>query len=631
MSHHSKKKVPRKRSVKKQKKLSKSTRKWSLKYKRSINCNKPRGFSQKQYCKKKSRRKSKKKSVRKSKKKSVRKSRKRSPRRYVKKSRRRTAAAEDDNGSQGAEEVNVDNVTLAAQALVAIAGVNPDETVRGNDYLLKNNKFLSILAKFVKIYDSTYDGNPADQYLYHPLPGEREGYYPKASLDSLIHSAISGVEVDDAYIDTLKNRKYMEKMNTYEPGSLTNEMVEKYLEMALKSAIYEYNDLRPIPAKPSQHLKISNMLRQYALPKLISIIESLPVMDQLKKLYFNMKAVNKELAGILLIFIKFYKDVVITLVKNIKPIAKSITNFSKACLIVIAPLVALPKIISAIGVFRVLNGQLFLEMIAEIMTQINTGISNLPDRLRVVRERLETESNNATARMESRLVRTGQTIEGAATTVSGILPNATGRVLQLTETAATNPAFQNTLGPLTMTAATNTARRVNSGVTRYVGNASTALGISKPVDEDEDEGDAISQMMGVTNTGDASSGGAEEDESDSDSDAELEKELFGRNFDDDTETKSDESDSSESMEQYFDEATKELEKPKFDLGKNSAQQRGDANKSKSQNRRSGADRVVEKKGADTTVPRAPKQRRTTVPPPPKQRPPRLRKPAGKSS
>lgn len=29
----------------------KGGRKWSLKYKRSINCNRPRGFSQKQYCK----------------------------------------------------------------------------------------------------------------------------------------------------------------------------------------------------------------------------------------------------------------------------------------------------------------------------------------------------------------------------------------------------------------------------------------------------------------------------------------------------------------------------------------------------------------------------------------------------
>jgi len=26
-------------------------RKWSLKYKKSIDCNKPKGFSQKQYCK----------------------------------------------------------------------------------------------------------------------------------------------------------------------------------------------------------------------------------------------------------------------------------------------------------------------------------------------------------------------------------------------------------------------------------------------------------------------------------------------------------------------------------------------------------------------------------------------------
>lgn len=27
------------------------SRKWSLRYKKSINCNKPKGFSQKQYCK----------------------------------------------------------------------------------------------------------------------------------------------------------------------------------------------------------------------------------------------------------------------------------------------------------------------------------------------------------------------------------------------------------------------------------------------------------------------------------------------------------------------------------------------------------------------------------------------------
>lgn len=32
-------------------KKRKKTRKWSRKYKLSINCNKPKGFSQKQYCK----------------------------------------------------------------------------------------------------------------------------------------------------------------------------------------------------------------------------------------------------------------------------------------------------------------------------------------------------------------------------------------------------------------------------------------------------------------------------------------------------------------------------------------------------------------------------------------------------
>jgi hypothetical protein len=37
----------------KQKKSKKNTkgRKWSLKYKRTINCKQPKGFSQKQYCK----------------------------------------------------------------------------------------------------------------------------------------------------------------------------------------------------------------------------------------------------------------------------------------------------------------------------------------------------------------------------------------------------------------------------------------------------------------------------------------------------------------------------------------------------------------------------------------------------
>jgi hypothetical protein len=30
---------------------NKKTKKWSLKYKKSINCIKPKGFSQKQYCK----------------------------------------------------------------------------------------------------------------------------------------------------------------------------------------------------------------------------------------------------------------------------------------------------------------------------------------------------------------------------------------------------------------------------------------------------------------------------------------------------------------------------------------------------------------------------------------------------
>ena len=41
----------RQRKSKKRGKKNKKGGAWSLKYKKSINCNSPRGFSQKQYCK----------------------------------------------------------------------------------------------------------------------------------------------------------------------------------------------------------------------------------------------------------------------------------------------------------------------------------------------------------------------------------------------------------------------------------------------------------------------------------------------------------------------------------------------------------------------------------------------------
>ena len=43
--------MPRKRTMLKQVTVKKKGRKWSIKYKKSINCNHPKGFSQKQHCK----------------------------------------------------------------------------------------------------------------------------------------------------------------------------------------------------------------------------------------------------------------------------------------------------------------------------------------------------------------------------------------------------------------------------------------------------------------------------------------------------------------------------------------------------------------------------------------------------
>lgn len=42
--------MPKKNSVPKKKNSVTGGRKWSNKYKKSINCNRPKGFSQRQYC-----------------------------------------------------------------------------------------------------------------------------------------------------------------------------------------------------------------------------------------------------------------------------------------------------------------------------------------------------------------------------------------------------------------------------------------------------------------------------------------------------------------------------------------------------------------------------------------------------
>jgi hypothetical protein len=506
MSHHSKKKVPRKRSVKKQKKSSKSTRKWSLKYKRSINCNKPRGFSQKQYCKKKSRQK--KSRQKKSRQKKSR--QKKSPRRRVKKSRRRTTAALTDSS----EDVNE-----AAQALLAIAGIKETEIVTVNDYFSKL-KFKMILAKYIKLYHFAADDLRTDQYFVYPLHNEPQGNYIITSGNDNIN--IGAVEVNDQSIDRLKTPEYIAELKNYQPDSLTDKIIKIHLPKALKSAIYEYNQLRPIPIFPSQNGKIMNMLMQHALPGLVTIINNFPVMEQFKKLYLNIKKVNKELAGIFLILIKFYKDVVMTLVNNIKPIARSIKDFAKACLIVIAPLVILPNIVTLKGAWRLLNLEIFVKMLEQVMGQINIGVGKLSNSLKTIKQTLETESNNAKARMDNRLDKTKRYIQMGATNVPKILTGPAAAAVSLSENASQNPAVKSMLGDNIMGAAQGTAKDVQHGVNRYIGIAYDVLGAPQTT---YDEGAAIADVMGVGTT---NSGAAEEN----DSDDELEKEIFGQDFDD---------------------------------------------------------------------------------------------------
>ena len=598
MSHHSKKKVPRKRSVKKQKKSSKSTRNWSLKYKRSINCNKPRGFSQKQYCKKKSRQ-------------------KKSPRRRVKKSRRRTTAALTDSS----EDVNE-----AAQALLAIAGIKDTEIVTLNDYF-SEPKFKMILAKYILLYHFPGDELQTDQYFVYPLDNEPKGNYIITSGNDYIN--IGAVEVNDESIDRLKTPEYITELKNYQPGSLTDEIIEIHLPKALKSAIYEYNQLRPIPIKPSQYGKIRNMLMQHALPRLVTIINNFPVMEQFKKLYLNIKKVNKELAGIFLILIKFYKDVIMTLVNNIKPIARSTKDFAKACLIVIAPLVILPNIVTLKGAWRLFNLEIFVKMLEQVMEQINIGVGNLSNSLKTIKQTLETESNNAKARMDNRLDKTKRNIQMGATNVPKLLTGPAAAAVSLSENASQNPAVKSILGDNIMGAVQGTAKDVQHGVNRYIGIAYDVLGAPQTTD---DEGAAIADVMEVVNHGSTNSGAAEEN----DSDDELEKEIFGPDFDDETKSYDDEEFESSILNEDVriataSQAVEELEEQQqsekeaeditrqFSLGKapppKKQAQRRPRSKPKSkvtrQNSTTRQDERSQRDGADLAVAKDPKRRRST--------------------
>jgi len=488
MTHHSRKKVPRKRSVKKQEQLAKSHRKWSLKYKRSINCKNPRGFSQKQYCKKKSRQK-------KSPRHHVKKSKKKSPRHHVKKSkkksRRRTTAALVGGGEAARQEAAQALLTIAGIKPIYIEGILPPAALRTNYF--SDDAFKRILATYIRLYNN-HSTLKENEYLSYPLyTGGKYNIQPQSQYNS-----IGRITVDNQYIDELKTSEYKEDLIKVFAGELTSHIIEKHLTKALKSAIYEYFNLRSIPAEQSSRSSITDMVTANVLPKLFSIINKFPVMIELKKLYLNITKVNQELRGVFLVFVDFYQRVVTTLVRNIGPITRSTTDFVKTCIVVVAPLLLLPQIISAKQTWQGLNLLILTNLLQQIIGQINSLIGNLSSGLEKVKESLNDEANNAINRMNNRLDNTRQNIDAVTTAVPRILKAPGAVAAKVTNEAAKSQALAAAVGPNIIGAAVATAENIDAGVGMYINNALEAMGVAKSAstnDTDESSDDKLERQI----------------------------------------------------------------------------------------------------------------------------------------
>ena len=464
MSHYSKKKTPIKRSVKKQKKSSKSSRKWSLKYKRSINCKNPRGFSQKQYCKKKSRQK-------KSRQKKSR--QKKSRGRYVKKSkkrsRRRTAAADE----------NSDDVINAVQALLTISGININQanSLPPLDFF-STERFKKIFVRYIWVYFNHSDPNL--QYLTYPPIGTSK---PHQHAQGLEEDAIKAIGVSDEVKSQLQSIEYKKELSnlmltwgfvdqeTQEPAAYT----DTHFEKALKSAIWEYHKLaehgrsvEPTRGWVSQlQNKLMTILSERVGPAFINVLSELPIMVQLDTLYKNIIKINVEAGSIFFEFIEFYKKVIITLIQNVGQLGNSATNFLKLCLIAVFPIL-LTRCLGPRILWRAGNLHLFVNILTEVIKQMNIFITDLTNNMKGLHADIIEVGEDAIIRMNSRLKQTGRVITRGADGIETLIGAPVAAATSAVGFANSNAGLNQALGPNILGAAQNNVDDYSSVVTAYL-------------------------------------------------------------------------------------------------------------------------------------------------------------------
>jgi hypothetical protein len=496
MSHHSKKKIPGKRSVKKQKKSSKSGRKWSLKYKRSINCNRPRGFSQKQYCKRKSKKpivKKSRKSVRKKPGKSVRKkpgkSVRKKPGKSVrkkpgKKSRLRTSAAVEPTA---AEELNT---TIDELMNMLLPPTPPRAKVLQESDLLQIQK---LVIKYNRLYKDWDEAKLSDNYIvFHET---KQGNHILANTSE--KNILKGISYDKTQKERVKSNTEAALMAEAEAlmaeaaemeadaqvaaemkaeaEALAKPIPPELFEKIWKSSLYEFifrPKITPKPKNPSLFITALRTILQNASATgynyFYSSFVNSKFVQLLKSAKASLESIGGEVGAILGEFVGFSNDLIILIVQRLPAVGNNIKLFTWVATMISIPLVAFIKLASLPKMaFRGTFALLAYNIVVECLVLMNRVLKSGVCEVRTIKKRLKELFSNLLTRARNRLNYLVNSSERLVSLPARFILRRTNRYNQQLASLVDDPEINKVIGPVLSTATKNTAKELRNIVAEY--------------------------------------------------------------------------------------------------------------------------------------------------------------------
>ena len=459
MVHHSRKKSPKRKSVKKQKK---SSRKWSLKYKRSINCNRPRGFSQKQYCKRKSKKpitkKSRKPISKKSKKPITKKSRKSIRKKPVKKSRLRTAASEEDQ-----------NTVIDELMVMLLEDPPKQEKVLDKSDI---DKLTSLVEKYINLYENWEEAAASNSYIIYSRKGEPQGNYFLA--DTKEKEVLDGINYDEESKNEVKNK-------------VNKELPLENFEKAWKSSLYEFYQLRPeLKAPPEEPgilrtmlnnklSQINTMLRNMARGALGSsynflseFIKNSKLVTSLIKAKNSFKAIGGEFGIMMSDFTEFMKALYELIKQKFRLTTNNLRQFLWLGTMTLIPLIAFTKLISfknvgVRGVFALFAYNIIVECTYVMNVLLEKGL----DVSRELKDGFRLILSTFTARARNRLTNLENSTQRLAVAPGNYVLSRSSNYKNKVINLVNEPEVKRMLGPVLTNATITTSEDINNAVKEY--------------------------------------------------------------------------------------------------------------------------------------------------------------------